>query len=151
MNIYDLIRAHEGERRLVYDDADGKTLAPGATVVGNPTVGVGRNLIGKGLSADEINYLLHNDVAAVQSFLDRYPWFHTLSDVLQAALMDLAFNEGEKGFATFSRMIAALAAGDYTTGASDLLNSKGARQLPGRYQELARMLDSGQWPQAGNT
>lgn len=149
MNIYDLLRAHEGERRLVYDDVDGKTLTPGATVLGNPTIGVGRNLIAKGLSADEIDYLLHNDIVAVQRYLGGYPWFATLGDVRQAALTDLAFNEGEHGFAGFARMITALGSGDYATAASELLNSKGARQLPARYQELARMLDSGQWPQAG--
>ena len=149
MNIYDLVRAHEGERRLVYDDADGKTLTPGETVVGNPTIGVGRNLIGNGLSADEIDYLLHNDIAAVQRFLGGYPWFGGLDEVRQAALTDMAFNEGDRGFADFVRMIAALDTGDYATAASELLNSKGARQLPARYQKLARMLDSGQWPQAG--
>lgn len=147
MNVFELIRSHEGERRLVYDDADGMTLAPGALLKGNPTVGVGRNLIGKGLSADEIDYLLHNDIAAARRFLGGYVWFGGLDEIRQAALMDLVFNEGEQGFAGFAKMIGALATENYSVAAAELLDSKGARELPGRYAQLADMLRSGRWPQ----
>ena len=40
----------ESERYFVYDDATGKTILKGSTVVGNPTIGIGRNLSGEGLS-----------------------------------------------------------------------------------------------------
>jgi lysozyme len=148
MTVFDLIKKHEGERRQVYDDADGKTIVPGKTVTGNATIGVGRNLVGKGLTQDEIDYLLNNDVAEVQAFLNTYPWFPKQDVVIQAALIDLCFNEGPAGFGGFVKMIAALAINDYQTAGAEIMNSKGARQLPGRYTQLSQMVKTGQWPSA---
>jgi lysozyme len=148
MNTLDLIRSHEGERQFVYDDADGTAIHSGSVVKGNPTVGVGRNLAGKGLSPDEIAYLLNNDIREVQTFLATFPWYRRLNPVRQAALTDMAFNLGTKGFAAFAHMIAAVAAKDYATAAAAMLDSKAARQLPKRYGQLAQMLKSGAWPQA---
>jgi lysozyme len=146
MNTEQLIRMHEGERRLAYDDANGQTLTPGTWLLGNATIGVGRNLVGKGLSTDEMDYLLHNDIAEIQSFLSNYPWYSKLDPVRQAALTDLAFNTGRHGFSGYARMIAVLSTGDYGAVAGELLKSKGAEQLPKRYGCLADMLKTGQWP-----
>lgn len=146
MNVQDLIRAHEGEEQFVYDDANGKPIAAGAAVKGNPTIGVGRNLAGKGLSEGEIAYLLKNDIQEVQAFLRGYVWFPKLTPARQAALTDMAFNLGRQGFANFKQMIAALARGDYEAAASAMLDSKAAQELKTRYQTLADMMRTSRWP-----
>ena len=46
-----LIEDHEGRRSHIYTDTVGKL-----------TIGVGRNLTDRGLSDDEIDYLLANDI-----------------------------------------------------------------------------------------
>ena len=148
MNLQDLIRYHEGEKAFVYDDANGKPISAGTIVQGNPTIGVGRNLAGKGLSEGEIAYLLKNDIQEVRSFLKGYGWFAKLTPVRQAALIDMAFNLGTQGFSNFKQMIAALAAGDYGAAAAAMLDSKAARELPKRYKQLADMLRISQWPTA---
>jgi lysozyme len=59
------------------------------------TIGVGRNLTDRGLSDDEIEYLLTNDVVLVLQVLDaRIPWWKGLDEVRSRVLADMAFNLG---------------------------------------------------------
>ena len=44
---------HEGMKLKVYDDANGKEIRAGDTLVGHPTIGVGRNVAGDGLGITE--------------------------------------------------------------------------------------------------
>ena len=52
--LIDQLRIHEGVEKTVYNDSEGI-----------PTIGVGRNLRDRGLSDDEIDYLLSNDIDIV--------------------------------------------------------------------------------------
>ena len=61
---------HEGEVLRAYDDATGRVVNPGDTVKGWLTIGVGRNLVGRGITQAESRYLLANDIAAVDAELD---------------------------------------------------------------------------------
>ena len=65
--LIDLISLHEGVKYRVYDDANGKEIKAGDTLVGHPTIGVGRNIAsdGPGITKDEIDYLLSNDIKRV--------------------------------------------------------------------------------------
>lgn len=58
------IKAHEGLKTVVYDDATGKAIMPGDTVKGNPTIGYGTLLCAPGgLTQDECEQLFANRVA----------------------------------------------------------------------------------------
>ena len=71
--------AHEGLRLTVYDDATGETIGPGTRMQGIPTVGVGRNLLDRGLTRQEAHYLLDNDIAHTVAELHRaFPWIEQL-------------------------------------------------------------------------
>ena len=75
------IRFHEGVESKVYKDH-----------LGIETIGVGRNLKDRGLSEDEIDYLLTNDITIIENELDKsFPWWRDLDEVRQRALADLAF------------------------------------------------------------
>jgi len=117
-------------RHVVYDDADGKAIKPGKVCRGYPTVGYGRNLAGNGLSEDEAVFLLSNDIDRVAEQMDRrINWWRELSATRQSALLNMAFNLGISGLLGFPKMLGALKRGDYTTAASESLDSDWARQV----------------------
>lgn len=151
----DLIKRHEGTgprrrgRLVVYDDATGKALRPGDTLVGVPTIGYGRNLL-RGITALEADVLLENDLKGAESDGQTFTWWSQLYRTRRAALIDVMHNLGLTKFRTFRKMIRALRLGDFDTAAAELLDSKyaddvgrGPQQRAGR---LARMLRTGMWP-----
>ena len=66
-NVTDLISLHEGVKYRVYDDANGKEIKAGDTLVGHPTIGVGRNVAadGPGITRERVRKA---------SPRDRFPW-----------------------------------------------------------------------------
>lgn len=129
-----LIR-HEGEKLKAYIDTVGKL-----------TIGCGRNLEDVGLSHDEAQYLLSNDIdARVRALFVMYPtWFPQLDPVRQSALINMAFM-GLARLAGFTKMIAALEHEDYVTAAEEMLHSKWARQVGARARELSLQMRTGEW------
>lgn len=151
MNLDDLqalesqLIGHEGLKLYVYDDATGMSLRPGVTCIGNPTIGVGRELGRHGLSTEEVRQLLTNDITETVNALDSiYPWFLEMDAVRQRVLIDMAFNLGMKGLAGFPKFLTACAVRDYETAATEMLTSKWAGQVKGRATALAQMLRTGQ-------
>jgi lysozyme len=146
MNPY--IEAHlvrdEGVRLFVYDDATGKPLKSGDTINGYPTIGVGRNLTGRGITAEECGYLLRNDIAAVDAECRReFPWFGALDEVREAVVLNMVFNLGLAKFKGFVNTIADISAGNYESAASRMLQSLWARQVGNRALRLAEMMRTG--------
>lgn len=142
-----LLERHEGRRAEAYDDATGATLRPGAVLRGYPTIGVGRNLLGKGLSDGEINYLLDNDIRDCCADLDSFiPWWRDHDPARQAALISWRFNMGAAGFRKCAPTLAVIEARDYEAAAKRILRFKAATQAPARYTEIADMIKSGSMP-----
>lgn len=111
--------------------------------LGVTTIGVGRNLDDVGLSEDEIDYLLSNDIERVEKDLQSFPWWHGLDPVRQVALANLRFQLGPGRFRGFKKMIAALQRGDYEKASYHLLDSKYATQTPNRAKRIAHKLRFG--------
>lgn len=130
-----LIR-HEGLRLFLYIDT-----------VGKPTIGVGRNVEDVGISQDEAMALLDHDIdRVVRGLTNAYSgWFLKLDPVRQAALVNMAFNLGLKGFGGFKEMIAAIDRGEMDAAADQMLASKWAQQTGHRAAELAEQMRTGQW------
>lgn len=126
-----LIR-HEGLRLRPYEDSVGKI-----------TIGCGRNIEDAGISRQEADVLLDNDIDACINDLITFPWFVALDPVRQCALVDMRFNLGGQGFRKFVRMIHALEHGEYTRAAEHMLASKWAVQVKGRARRLAHMVKTG--------
>lgn len=55
----------------------------------------------------------------------------------------MCFNVGVSGLLAFKRMLAACERGDYGRAAEEMLDSKWAKQVGGRADELARMMQEG--------
>lgn len=123
---------HEGLRLQLYNDT-----------MGIPTIGVGRNLKDKGISAVEAMFLLDGDIKDTADFLVKNcPWWVDLDDVRQRAIADMAFNLRGK-LLDFHHMIAAIKAKDWGTAAKELLDSAFARQTGTRATDLASQILTG--------
>ena len=72
---------------------EGVVLRPYLDTVGKLTVGVGRNLDDRGLSLDEVELMLKNDIKESQSELrDIFEEFDNLPDNVKMVLIDMMFN-----------------------------------------------------------
>ena len=109
------------------------------------TIAVGRNLEDRGLSEDEIDYLLANDIQIVDNELDYgFSWWRDLDEVRQRALADLAFNMGLPSLHGFVKMLDGLQRRDYHAAADELLDSKYAKQVGARSERVALMIRTGE-------
>ena len=132
------LRLHEGERQYPYRDTVGKL-----------TIGIGRNLDAKGLSRDEREYLLANDIAEARANLDRYlPWWRGLDPIRQRVLIDMMINMGpgapsQGGLLSFVNTLSNIRQGRYAEAADMMLASKWAQQVGRRAVRLATMMRTG--------
>ena len=112
--------------------------------VGKLTIGVGRNLDDVGISESEAETMLRSDIARSESDLDRtQPFWRTLNDARQEALANMCFNMGITRLLKFRRMWGALMANDFNTAADEALDSRWARQVGARADELAEQIRTG--------
>lgn len=133
----------ESERLFVYDDATGQPIKPGSIVVGNPTIGVGRNVSGLGITKEESRYLLGNDIARVDSECSRaYTWFGQLDLVRESVILNMRFNMGPR-LDQFVNTLAAVARHDYDDAAAFMEQSKWHRQVGQRAVRLEAMMRTG--------
>lgn len=127
------LKRDEDVRSTVYLDSEGIA-----------TIGVGRNLVDRGLSDDEIEYLLRNDIViAFGDALKLFPSFATLTDARQRALVNMSFNLGIDRLGKFRKMRAAIQAGDWDKAADEMLDSKWACQVGPRAYRLSQMMREG--------
>jgi lysozyme len=142
------IEGHEGTRLVVYDDATGKPIVPGYTVVGHPTIGKGRCLDTKGISRAEAEHLFDNDIASAIKGAHSFHFFPQLDEVRQEALVELVFNLGVGGVKGFRRMLAALERRNFAEAAAELLDSDWRKQVgEKRAMALATMMSTGEYPE----
>lgn len=137
----------EGWRSLVYDDATGKPIGPGSVVCGNPTIGYGWALNKQPMPQALGQVVLREFLTErVLQLHHRAPWVRHLAAERRAVLYELAYNLGVGGVLGFTKMLAALEAGDYRTAAVELLDSAAGRKLTTRYLALAYRLEHGRGP-----
>lgn len=148
------LKRDEGFRSHVYLDSEGY-----------PTIGYGRHVgpqipeemrdqLNKilpqtlaGITKEEADYLLTNDICTtLGEIVDNFDWFADLDRVRQRALANMAFNLGLPGLRTFTNMLGALKAGDYTKAHKEALNSLWAGQVGQRAVRIAKMLRDGEDP-----
>jgi len=122
---------------------EGMSLKPYKCPNGKITIGVGRNLESNGLSLDECNYLLENDIARCRRELDVYWWFIILNENRKNALLNMCFNLGLTKLLTFKKMIVALEQKNYDRAAIEALDSRWAKQVKGRAVDIAEVIKEG--------
>lgn len=131
------LRRHEGVRTHFYRCTSGLA-----------TIGVGRCIEpgSLGLSNDEIDYLLENDIKRCKAELLAFSWFVDLDSVRQDAMVNLLFNLGMTRLMQFKNALAAMEASDFNTASEEFMDSRWATQVGDRADEVCEMIRTGRYP-----
>ena len=141
LKLIEMLKVHEGVETHAYRDTVGKT-----------TIGVGRNIDaddGLGLSMQEVEYLLGNDIERVeQELVGALPWTIDLLVIDSPrfdALVDLCFNLGLPRFLNFVKALDACADEDWERAADEFMDSRWAKQVGNRAVEITEMIRTGEY------
>jgi lysozyme len=124
---------------------EGLKLKPYRCTAGKLTIGVGRNLDDNGITEAEARMMLRYDIEASRLSLLKYKWFNSLDPVRQDVIINMVFNLGLPRFLQFKKTIAFLQAKDWEGAATEMVNSKWAKQVGNRALELAAMIVTGKY------
>ena len=135
--LIDTLKRHEGVKHFAYRDSEGIL-----------TIGCGRNISsspinkGIGVSDDEIDYMLQNDIERTIKELRReYPWFNELEEgARKDAIINMHFNLGRFRFSGFKKALGHMEMGDHDQAALEFLDSRWAKQVKGRAIEVTDMI-----------
>lgn len=131
--IVEQLKRHEGLR-----------LKPYRCTADKLTIGYGRNLEQVGITEQEAEYLLLNDIKQCENdCLHAFPWFTDLNEARQGVLVNMCFNVGLSRLMFFKKFLAAMNLGNYNTAADEMLDSMWAEQVKGRAIELAAIIRTG--------
>ena len=138
MNLAEQLEAFEGRRGSAYFDTEGFA-----------TIGVGRLIDsrkGGGLSDDEIDLLLANDIREkTAQVMAACPWAEKLNAPRQAVLIGMCFQLGIGGLMNFAHTLMLTRNGQYTLAGEAMLDSKWAKQTPARAKRMAEQMRTGAW------
>ena len=113
------------------------------------TCGVGRCLeegVGIGLTMEEAEYLLANDIARVREELTKtFEWFEDLNEPRQEAMINLNFNLGLTKLRGFKMALAAMAENDFDEAADQFMDSRWSSQVGRRAVEVTEQIRTGEY------
>jgi lysozyme len=135
MSLIEQLKRHEGLK-----------LKPYKCTADKLTIGVGRNLEDVGISEEEAEMLLQNDIQrATVQIQAEFPWTEQLDEVRFAALINFTFNVGIGTVGKFVNAMALLRDGSYDMAADEFLNSRWAKQVGQRAIEVTDQIRTGEW------
>ena len=133
--LIDMLARQEGKRNFPYECTAGKI-----------SIGIGRNLDDRGLSDDEIMFLLNNDIEISQRELSTtFDWFSSLNQARQDALVSMHFNIGLNRLLKFTNTLQYLSEGNFKQASQEMLDSKWASQVGSRAIELSEIILTGKY------
>jgi len=133
--LIETLRRQEGVKNTLYKCTSDKW-----------TIGVGRNLEDVGLSDEEIDYLLENDIERTEELLDEYmDWWRDLDSIRQEAMVNFVFNVGIGTAQKFKKAMTALEEQDYDTAADEMMDSNWSKQVGQRAVEVTEMIRTGEY------
>lgn len=124
---------------------EGLRLNPYKCTEGYLTIGYGRNLETNGISENEAEVMLVNDIYRVMESLNDYGLLIDHTQPRQDVLINMAFQMGINGLLKFKNMLRALDDRSYSLAAKEMLNSLWAKQTPERAKRLARQMRLGDY------
>ena len=142
-NLINQLRRHEGLRLKPYQCS------------GDPpkwTIGFGRNIQDNGISQEEAEIMLLNDLKMVEEELNGHVWYDGLSETRKAVLQNMSFNIGFPTLKKFFNFLGCLTNNDFEGASKEMLvgsdgvsESKWASQVGKRAYELAEQMRTDQW------
>lgn len=138
-NLISTIKAHEGTTRFVVIDTRGfYTIATGRCV---------DSRCDHGLSDDEINLILSNDITRCRDELKDKPYFFYQDPIRKEVLIELVFNLGLEGLETFTTFLSYFSSHDYIKASDDLKNTKWAKEVHStRVNNICYRIVNGKYP-----
>jgi len=142
-HILDLLKNDEGTgpvvngRMMPYEDSEGLM-----------TIGYGRCIEKVGISFEEADHLLNQSVKElIYDCGNEFVWFDefTLEPARYAAVVSMVYNLGLAGFKEFEKTIAFIDAREFDHAATEMLDSKWAKQVGHRAIRLSEMMRTGAW------
>ena len=134
MSFYDKLteqlKRHEGVRLYPYEDT-----------TGHFTIGAGRNLTDRGITVEEVNFMLLNDILDVELQLDKnISWWRRKPENVQLVLCDMCFNLGIGGLLTFDKFLRAIRLNYMESAQVEMMDSRWSTQVGRRAENLKEML-----------
>ena len=130
IEMVDRVKYHEGLRLKPYKCPSGKL-----------SIGYGRNLEDCGITEEEAEELLLNDLEKAEEDLKRnFAWVENIDRRKFYALVELVFNMGITRFKGFKKMLGACEKGEWSKASDELLDSLYAKQVGKRAKTLANIL-----------
>ena len=134
-NLITQVKAHEG-----------LMLKPYKCTANKLSIGYGRNIEDIGITYDEAEYLLENDLKrAFNELSEFWPNVRLIGNARRDVLINMCFNLGISRLKKFKKMFAALNAFDYERAAAEMIDSKWAGQVGDRAPELAEQMLTGKY------
>ena len=125
---------------------EGMKLKPYLCTSKKLTIGIGRNLDDVGISKEEAEMLLKNDIyEATNQLLNAFPFMATFSDVRISAMINFTFNVGIGTVRKFSNTIEYLKNEDWEAAADEMMDSKWAEQVGDRAIQITEQIRTGRW------
>jgi lysozyme len=124
---------------------EGLRLKPYRCTAGKLTIGVGRNLEDVGITKEEAEQMLANDISrVVVDIVKRIPWAMKLDDARFSVIHSMVFQMGIGGVMNFRKFLNALQMGDFVKASIEMMDSKWAQHdSPARAKRLAEVMRSG--------
>jgi lysozyme len=126
----------EGRRKSAYSDSRGYL-----------TIGVGRCVDSRldcGLSDDEMDFLLRNDIQEVIKECTPFYWYQILdTDNRRRAILNMAFNLGLHGLLKFTTFLRLLQEKKWHDAADDLHTTLWSREVGQRAVRIAQLIRNG--------
>lgn len=120
--IRDHVKEYEGYSQLVYE-----------CTAGYATIGYGRNLEQRGITKEESEYLLANDLQqCIKELRGIINKFDELPSKAQLVLVDMCYNLGLSKLLNFENMLDAIDARNWEEASKQLLDSRYAAQVKRR-------------------
>ncbi len=113
---------------------------------GKLTIGIGRNLQDRGLSGEEVKFLLENDIKdSIEDCNRLFTNFESLDDVRQEVLVNMMFNLGYDRLSKFRNMIKAISINDYIEAGKQMKDSSWYNQVGKRAKDLVVAMTTGKF------
>lgn len=145
-SVQELLEQDEGRRIWPYTDTRGHLTWGIGHLLGDDDADNGVAPDVAALIGQAVDLQFQHDLATATAGMSFLPEFAGLDPVRQAALIDMAFNLGLHGLSTFTTFLGCVASQQWVAAATDLRGTLVYSQLPRRYERLATMIQTGQWP-----
>lgn len=124
-------------------DGEGLRLKPYRCTAGKLSIGYGRNLDDVGITLEEAELLLKNDLEKAEKEAEKFPVYSKLNQARKDVLIEMLFNMGYARLSKFKKMFEALEKGDYSEAANQMLDSAWHTQVGKRAERLAYFMRIG--------